>query len=72
MKIFQADTQVTEEKSTPALKPLSGDGVKVFLNFDMDQAVYGALKRAAAREAVSVEQMAHKAIAHSMGYEVPQ
>lgn len=67
------NAQVTEVKSeAPQVKPLSGDAVKVFLNFEMDRAVYGALRGAALREAVTVEQMTHRVLAHALGFEVPQ
>ena len=74
MRVFQADTKVLEEKSAsaPQVKPLAGEGVKVFLNFEMDRAVYGALRGAALREAVTVEQMTHRVLSHALGYEVPQ
>lgn len=55
----------------PVSKPLSGDSIPVFLNFRMDVAVYQALKSAAIRDGVTVEQMTHRVLAHSLGFEVP-
>lgn len=68
------EAQIAEEKppAPGTAKPLAGESVKVFLSFDMDRSVYRALRGSALKEAVSVEQMTHKILAHSLGFEVPE
>lgn len=73
-KSVMGEAQIAEEKppAPSTVKPLAGETVKVFLSFDMDVNVYRAVKGSAFKEAISVEQMTHKILAHAIGFEVPE